>query len=269
MTQLGPPKDISASDLFRKLLEAPRPSEVIDFPRKDDQGKPIDKIRIAVLTHEEHDKARESAFKHFRDKSYSPEDMKNMSMREVLSDRIAKELLVLACFTAKEQLKGENDTPIYGKIFHSAEDIGQLRSQEVEVLFNAYMLVQDKFGPREHDTDVDQWVARLTEGGQHYPLLSLDLPELANLTSSLAARISIMSLALDSLWSELPDTCQSALERFCSGTASSTEPQSESGEITTMEKARFDIDTIDAVELAKKTRAQAKLRDALDLEEED
>lgn len=152
MTLLGPPKDVEPSELFRKLLEAPRPSDVIDFPRKDENGNPIDRIRIAVLSHEEHDKARENAFRYFRDKNYSPEDMKNMSMREVVSDRIAKELLVLACFTAKEQLKNpDTNQPIYGKIFHSAEDIGKLRSQEVEVLFNAYMLVQEKFGPREHE----------------------------------------------------------------------------------------------------------------------
>lgn len=257
-----PPKDVAPSALFLKLLEMPQPGEVIDFPRKGPDGKPIDKIRIAVLDSEYHDKAREKATRHFIDKGYTPEQLKSLTMREVLSDRIAKELLVFACETAVEQFTDDNGNPIYGKIFHSAEEVGKLRAQELEVLFNAYLLVQDKFGPREHNTDVDAWVKRLAEGGQHFPLLSLDLPELVNLTSSLVGRVSTISHVLESLWSELPDTCQSALARYRSGTSSSTSRQRKLEPETT--ESSVDLDLADALEVSAKMRAQERLTDITD-----
>lgn len=260
-----PPKDVEPSELFRKLLELPRPGDVIDFPRKGPDGKPIDKIRVGALESEIHDSAREKATRHFIDKGYTPEQLKSLTMREVLSDRIAKELLVFACETATPQFTDSNGHPVYGKIFHSAEEVGKLRAPELEVLFNAYLLIQDKYGPREHNTDVDAWVRRLTEGGQHFPLLSLDLPELVNLTSSLAGRISIISHVLESLWKDLPDTCQSALGKFRSGTRYSTEQPSDSSVDYT--ENSVDLDTIDAVELSLKRRAQERLADSTDSDE--
>jgi hypothetical protein len=196
---------------------------------------------------------------------YTAEQLKSLTIREVLSDRIAKEVLVYACSTVAEQFRDANDQPVYGKIFHSAEDVGKLRAHELTVLWNAYLLVQSKFGPYEHTVDVDAWVRRLTEGGQHFPLLSLDLPDLVNLTSSLAARLSTISHVLASQWAELPAICQSALAKYASAT-SSVSGQPESSEAATTESL-VDLELVDAIQLSLKNRAQARLTDITDADD--
>ncbi len=261
MDKLGPPGDVPANELFLKLLE-PQPSEVIDFPRKGPDGKAVEKIRIAVLPHEQHDRARILAFQYFKEKGYDRADLEHVSMREVVGDRVAKELIAIACLTAKEQFRDANGNPVYGRWFRNAEDVGQLRAHEVTVLFNAYKMVQEKYGPFEHSANVDAWVKRLVEGGETFPLLSLDLPELASLTSSLAERLSITYRVLASRWKELPDTCQSALERSCSGITSWSLPPDELHAFLES-SAEFDIDVDDAVELSRKTSAADRLKDAL------
>ena len=258
----APPKDVPASELFRKLSAAQPASEVYPFPRKDEEGNPVDHIRITVLKSEEIDSARERAVKYFsRDRKMSSEEMGNPVMRGSLSDRTAYELLVMSCHTAKAQIEDESGRPIYGKIFHSPDDVRKvLTAQEVETLYNMYQLVQDKFGPREHNTDVDLWVSRLAEGGQHYPLLSLDLPELVSLTCSLADRISTISDALGSQLEALPDSCRSVLARFCLDTSLLTSPQSDSETSSTTENS----DIEDALRLGERLRKSEALLDATD-----
>ncbi len=64
---MGPDKTVPPSELFLKLIEAPRPTEVINYPRKDPAtGEPIGKIRMQVLTQEEHDRARIAAHRNIR-----------------------------------------------------------------------------------------------------------------------------------------------------------------------------------------------------------
>ncbi len=261
-----PQTDNSPSELFLKLLE-PQPSEVIDFPRKGPDGKPISKIRIQVLPHEQHDRARETAFKALQEKGYSAEDLQHVSMREVAADRIAKELIAISCLTAESQFPDANTgDPVYGRIFRNGEEVGKLRSHEVTTLFSAYMLVQEKYGPHEHMSKehIDAWIKKLTEGGEMFPLLSLDLPELASLTLSFSERISSMSRVLESQWKELPDTCKSHLEKFSLGTGYWSLPLDESEE-TSMES--FDIHTEDAVALSDKLTAQDRLSDMLGIED--
>lgn len=259
---IAPPKDVEASELFRKLIE-PEPSEVLDFPRKGPDGKPIAKIRIRALEMEHHDSARIKAFKYFKDKGYSGDDLKNISMREVVGDQIAKELIAMACLTAAEQGTNGNDgSPIYGRIFHSAEQVSKLRPDELTVLFNAYKLVQDKYGPLEHTADVDLWVKRLMEGGETLPLLSLDLPELASLTSSLAGKVYGMSRVLASQWSELPPTLASRLEKYVSDIAYFSGLRDDFDD-PTMDFSNEDLELEDALTLARTMKAHDRLNDAL------
>lgn len=259
---LTPPSDVGASELFLKLLE-PEPSEVIDFPRKGPDGKPIAQIRIRVLGMEFHDQARIKAFKFFKEKGYSGDDLQNISMREVVGDQIAKELIAMACLTAKEQgLSGNDGTPIYGRIFRDASEVDKLRPDELTVLFNAYKLVQDKYGPLEHNTDVERWVKRLAEGGETLPLLSLDLPELATLASSLAGKVYGIFRVLASQWEELPPTLASRLGKF------SSDMSFYSGLPGTYEELIMDsrndvIELEDAVALARTMKAHDRLQDDL------
>jgi hypothetical protein len=247
----GPPTDVAPSDLFRKLLETPRPTELIDFPRRQANGEPIGKIRIQVLTQEEHDGARERAHRSMKAKGFDKEDFQAAPIQEVTGDAVARELLAMASLTENGPDDGSG-TPMYGRVFRGPEDLKKLRSDEIAVLFNAYLLTQAKYGPFEKfvggEEDLNAWIKRLEEGGSEFPLLVLPLPQLAELAYSLAQRAFTLSVILESLWSSLPPTLQSSLAGFSMGTtfyggpaATSTEAGGESSTeraITIEEAAR-------------------------------
>jgi len=228
-----PPEDVTPSELFLKLCE-PLPTEVVDFPRKDRHGNPLDKIRIKVLTMEDHNRARIQAQKALKQsvagfgiEALDKNDVDSPAVREVLGDLVAHEILCMACVTEKPLFEATEDRPAtYGRIFKTPSDLRRvLTADETLTLFEAYRLVQYKWGPfemlTEEDGEVDAWVKRLEEGARSFPLLALSLPQLHQLTSSLAARISLLSNILVSQWDSLPPILASQLEPYCLGTGSS------------------------------------------------
>jgi hypothetical protein len=227
-----PPEDVPASELFLKLCE-PRPSEVIDFPRKDRNGNYVGKCRIQVLKAEDHDRARIIAQKALKAKvagfgieALDQRDMESPAVREVLGDLTAHEILSMAVLEEKPAFEEtEERAAVYARVFPNTATIPRtLTADETLALYNAYMLVQHKYGPFERtinsDEELDDWVNRLEEGGAAFPLLALTSPQLAELTSSLAARISSVCRILASRWESLPDTLKSDLAPFCTGIGS-------------------------------------------------
>jgi len=231
---MKPPEDVSPSELWLKLSESPRPSEVVDFPRKGANREPIGKVRIQVLPNEEHDAARIRAQTKLRERArllghgnLTNEDMRAPGVAEVLGDMTAREVLAVACVAEKPF--DEYAKPLrYPRIFPDAESIGAtLSADELSVLFNLYVLVQNKYGPFEgnlSDDDQEAWIRRLEEGGETYPLASLPWPQLVALTSSLAVKVSSLYRILSSQWSSLPDTLRSDLASFSTAIISYGEP---------------------------------------------
>lgn len=204
-----PPSDVAPSALFRKLLETPEPSEVIDFPRRTPSGKTIGQTRIRVLTHQAQDDARFAALKDLRermkDHNLREDDIMHSPLAPVYSDAVARHLLAMACLTpeaANADLVAANPDdvkPIYGRIFPNAKAISeQLTSDEIVALFSAYELTQRKYGPQEtmDQEHVDAWVLRLTEGAETSFLSRLAWLDLAELTLHLARRVSSLSQIL-------------------------------------------------------------------------
>ena len=227
--RLKPPADVAPSALFQKLIEMPRPSEVVDFPRNDERGKPIAQIRIQTLESTEHDKAREQAHAKLKGRGISNEDMAAPALREVLGDAIAKELIAMSCLTANNQ-SGDDNAPYYGREFRNGEDVGRLRADEILVLFNTYHLVQHKYGPIERnlsEADIDAWIVRLQEGAAEFPLLNLALPQLVLLAQSLAQRHYTLCSIMASQLSSLPPTLAALLEPFLTGIISAGSPAEE------------------------------------------
>lgn len=222
---MGPPKEIPASALFLKLMETPFPSEVVDFPRRDANGEALGRVRIRVLSMAEHDSARTSATLKIGAAGFTPEQMSSPAMREVTGDAIAKELISLACVTAEEQFKHPvTGLPFYGQIFRDARDVGCLMSDELAVLFNAYLLVQRKYGPIENNCDASQWIRRIKEGGSAFPLLLLDSQALAGSSYSLGMMVYTVFGLLESHWQELPNTLKYQLETYHLGNGSWLDP---------------------------------------------
>ncbi len=109
----------------------------------------------------------------------------------------------MACLTADGVSFGEDERPVYGRVFRDAGDLKKLGSDEIAVLFNSYLVTQAKYGPFESSVstaeDVDAWVNRLVEGGSSFLLLQLPLPALVELTWLLAQRVSTLSGSKESL----------------------------------------------------------------------
>jgi hypothetical protein len=192
------------------------------------------------------------------------DEMGDVTIREVAGDATARELLALACVSEAHVEGSENDElgPRYPRLFRDAEHVSDLTAEEIVVLFNAYLLVQQKYGPFEDnirtDEEVDLWVKRLVEGGSELPLLSTTWPQLVELASLLAARTYSVSRILASHWSSLPDTLRSDL-LSCSGDIVSYGAQPANDESTGSESSpdevafgAGDLSAEDAMDLARK-----------------
>ena len=205
------------------MNESPKPSEVIEFPRKGEDGKPLDRIRIQVLTMMEHDEARIRAHNWLKSKNIPSEEFGGPTIREVYGDAVARELLAMAC-VSESPIKGTEDrgSPRYARLFRSGPDMEALTADELTVLFTAYEMCQRKFGPYEgnldKDSDISDWVKRLAEGANSFPLAQLSWHRLVELTMLLARRAFSLSACLDSQYSTLPDTMKSGLEKWDIGT---------------------------------------------------
>ncbi len=208
-------------------METPRPSEVIDFPRKDEEGKPLGRVRIMTLRMEDHDDAKQRAHAKLKKKNFSNDDIASPAIAALYGDAIAKEVIALCCWS--EENYGDSENPTYARIFGDANDVSKLSADEVLVLFSAFQLVQFKYGPLEKmdPEDVDSWVKRLVEGGSGFPLLSLPLPDLVSLTSLLAEKISGVSALLATHLESLPSTLVSSLETLITDIGSYGEPASQ------------------------------------------
>ena len=222
-----PPTDVEPSELFVKLTSEVRPSEVVDFPRKNAKGEPVGKVRIQVLNMEDHDQARLDAERWLmKEKGVAKGDLNNPASQEVLGDRIAREVLAKAC-VSEEPIPGSENAkngPFYARVFGSPDDLGLLRPDELNTLFTMYKMVQRKWGPYEGNLDSEEqvtaWERKLVEGASAVPLGRLDWHQLVELSSSLAERSYTLSAILASQLSTLPDSLAARLSSWGIGTTS-------------------------------------------------
>ena len=256
-----PPADEQPSSLFSKLLEMPRPTEVIDFPRNDEQGNPVARVRVQVLTSVEHDQARKLAYAALKKEGYDAADLSSPAIREVLGDAIAKELIAMACLS--EQDYGDPGKPLYKREFRNSADLNKvgIRADELAVLFSAYEMTQNKYGPFERNlsaADVDAWIARLGEGAAEFPLLRLALPQLVLLAQSLGERLFTLYRTLASQRGKLPSSLESLLPDSFTDIGSAGSPADES-DPTTSERSDRPLTPITAetaTDIARRMRGE-------------
>jgi hypothetical protein len=254
----GPPLDVPPSELFLKLQE-PRPSEIVAFPRRTRDGKPVGSVRIQVLPHKEHDVARKAALKSASTTlGLTKEETETQLGSSIVNDAVARELLAITCLTEEPIAGSEGETPRYARIFPDAKSIGEtLSADELATLFNAYLLIQHKWGPFEKtvqtEDELSQWIKRLVEGAAEFPLQRLSSVHWAELASLLAARAYTLSAILESLHSSLPSTLQSRLGRYSMGTGlfgSRAASTSTDGSATSLKVADVEITIEDARDMA-------------------
>lgn len=226
---MNPPDDIPASTLWLRLLERPQPSEVVDFPGFDLNGKPLGKIRIRVLTGVEMERAKLAADAYLTTTRKVKAERLDANMgellRETVGDAVIREILAMACTGVEpigQQAMGR--APAYPRVFQRGEDLANVLVQaDIATLFGSYLLVQEKFGPTERSIasaeERDAWISRLQEGASRHPLARLPLPALHDLAMSLAARAYSLSAILEFLLRDSPDTLALILKNLGSGTS--------------------------------------------------
>lgn len=173
-------------DLWARLCEMPRPSKVVDFPRKGPDGEPVGKLAIWVLTQEEQSAAAAAA------QNLTTKLVKESPKRgdvsqgydDVYANVAAAELLFRACRKAGDITK---------PAFPSTE---QLRTKftvdEVGALLNHYYTVQSDLGPivaQLSKEELDALVERIATSGERFPLDLLSPALLRSLAFSLACQL--------------------------------------------------------------------------------
>lgn len=226
----GPPEDIEDKELFRRLMERPKPADEIDWPSRDIRMR----VRVEVQRVDEIEAAHQRVQRWVDQKGYKAQVQQGMPINDVISDRVACEILSQSIKRPKP-IQGPDGVDLephqirYPRIFKDADDVRKaLFPDEVSVLWNAYQLVQYKFGPHEGSVktaeELNEWVKRLAEGAKEYPLLRTPLPQLLEVTLSLAARVYSLSAVLDTLLPQLPESWASALTNSAFGIGSSFWP---------------------------------------------
>lgn len=181
-----PPKDIEPAALWLKVIARPRPHELVDFPRLDENGKPLGQIAIRVLTQEEQANAAAEALKTTRRKmgedSTKPvpgED--GDAFQNVYGNIAACEVLQRAC---------RNPEDLERPFFPSSGEMRKhLSVDEIGVLMASYHEVQARLGPimaTMTDDEYKAWVETLAKGAAVFPLARLSWPERTALMRRLA-----------------------------------------------------------------------------------
>ena len=222
-----PPNEVTATELFLKLSSPVRPSEVVDFPRRDPITRlPVAQVRIQVLNLAEYDEARIKAHYWVIDKKrIDKSQLEGQTIKEVLGDRVAKELISMACLSV-EPIKGTEETgvPRYLRHFLTADHVDVLMADELEALWMTHQMIQRKWGPYEGNIETAEqataWMKRLVEGGSAIPLGVLGWHHLVELTTLLAERAYSLSALLGTLSSNWPSGLAANLTSWDIGSSS-------------------------------------------------
>ena len=187
-----PSDSVSPSELFLALTKVPRPSRVVDFPRRDANGKPLGELRIMILSQEQQMEASGEAERYTRKvlKDAPKSDEARRGYDDVYSNAAACEVLFKACRDANDVTK---------PLFQTVQDIRKwLTADEVGLLMTHYFTAQAELGPliaSMSEGEVDAWVLRIREAGTLFPLDLLTSDMLKSLVATLASRLATFLMA--------------------------------------------------------------------------
>ena len=179
--------EMKPSELWAEIIALPRPSRVIEFPRKKPDGTPVGEFSMQVLKQEEQMLCAAAA-ERFTRKLLKDDAPKNGDLargyNDIYSNAAAVEILFRACRTKDDLIK---------PLFPSPDVLRQnLTNDELGVLMSIYYTVQTELGPIVaylSEEEIEAWIARLVEGGSSYPLDSLSSEAQKQLLMRLASRL--------------------------------------------------------------------------------
>ena len=176
---------MTPSELWTQIIAMPRPHRVVDFPRTNDDGKPVARVAIVVMTQEEQITAavETERFTKRMIKDVPRADEAKRGYDDIYNNQASIEILHRVC---------KVDGDLTRSFFPSTEEMRKhLTPDEVGVLFRSYLLVQDEVGPiiaNLSPEEMEAWIKRLQDAGSKSPLAFLSSGALSDLVYSLASQ---------------------------------------------------------------------------------
>ena len=190
------PPDLPVGELFRRLIETPRPFEVVDFPRVDPITKqPIGQVAIWPITQSEIMAAQAAADDYARNlmRTKPSDGEARGGFDAIYSNASSIEVLCKACRCVEDLKMPAFPSPKLAR--------QTLTADECTVLTRLYLQVQRKVGPIVDlmtKEEMDAWLARLGEEGQRFPLSLLASAQLEELVMHSASLLRSYSTATTS-----------------------------------------------------------------------
>lgn len=171
---------------FAKIIQLPRPAEVVDFPMKDDNGNPI-KVAMRVLTSAESFRCRANAIKDTRQIIGGSDPVSDLEKTEIFQQKLTAELLFNACVDA---------TDLKTKFFRTPKDVMEhLTMDQNGYLLGQYLIVQSQLSPiisEMTDEQLDELISRIQRGASISDLGFFTLGALKLLVMHTISRLSTL-----------------------------------------------------------------------------
>ncbi len=170
----GPP-DVRPGELLQLLIDRGRtPFSVIDFPRMDEHGQPIQKVMIRVLTVREENIARSRA------RIAAAHALKQKTAEQIPDEIIQNEtithMLAASCFDPENPEKPFFRHPDEADTFCTSDELG--------VLALEYALLRQRSGPRMaelSESEMELWIEGASEDAALLPFSALQHAKLVML----------------------------------------------------------------------------------------
>lgn len=179
----APPRDVPPSELVRRLIDQGRPkSALVDYPRFDESGKVVCRVRLRALTEGELESALANARRETaRLLASVGEDALPWRPEELEHNTRCAEILAVACRNPEPGPNGE-DRPFFE---HGVLEVRQYcEPGELGVLMNAYATMVDKKHPNLSDlseSEMRAWVDVIAKGVAEFPFAYFSRDQLETL----------------------------------------------------------------------------------------
>ena len=182
----GPNMNISPAQLWVEITKLPRPSRVIDFPRKDMEGNPICQVQLVVLTPAEQVQCAVEAERYVNLKlGVTKVEERANAYKTIFDTASTTECLYLSARSASD---------IDVRFFPTSQSIrDHLTADEAAVLMQAYGQMNSELGPiisTMSEKDMEAWLERLALGADIVsPFWLLSSEQKNDLTKYFAAQL--------------------------------------------------------------------------------
>lgn len=158
----GPNLSISPAQLWVEITKLPRPSRIIDFPRKGGDGNPICQLALVVLSPSEQVQCAVEAERYVNNKlGITKVDERAQGYKTIFDTASTTECLFLSARSAAD---------INVRFFPTSQSIrDHLTADETAVLMQAYVQMTSELGPiisTMSEKDMEAWLERLAVGAE-------------------------------------------------------------------------------------------------------